>query len=67
MVPLQLGVPGGPELLVIFMILLLFGLPVLLVLLLLSKRKGGDDDRVEELERRVDELDGELGEERGSE
>ena len=56
MVPLQFGVPGGPELLVIFLILLLFGLPVLLVLLLLSQRNAGDE-RVEALERRVGELE----------
>ena len=58
MLPLQLGVPGGPELLVVFLILLLFGLPVLLVALLLAKRgSSGDADRVEELERRVEELE----------
>lgn len=58
MLPLQLGVPGGPELLIVFLILLLFGLPVLLVALLLARRGGsGDADRVEELERRVEELE----------
>ena len=56
MLLLQMGVPGGPELLVIFVVLFLFGLPVLLVGLLLAKR-GSGGDRVEELERRVEELE----------
>ena len=64
MLPLQLGIPGGPELLVILFIgVLLFGLPVVLVLLLLKKGTGGDNS-VEELEQRVEELETELEEDR---
>jgi hypothetical protein len=63
MVPLQFGIPGGPELLVIFLILFLTAVPVLLVVLFLASRSGGSD-RVEELEARVEELEDELREER---
>jgi sec-independent protein translocase protein TatA len=63
MVPLQFGIPGGPELLVILLILFLTAVPVLLVVLFLASRSGGSD-RVEELEARVEELEDELREER---
>ncbi|MCY4729464.1 hypothetical protein KY092_02690 [Natronomonas gomsonensis] len=63
MLPLQFGIPGGPELLIIFLILFLFAVPVLLVVLFLVSRSGGSD-RVEELEARVEELENELEEER---
>jgi sec-independent protein translocase protein TatA len=72
MVPLPLfpGIPGGPELLVIFLIMvLMFGIPLVLIaggvggakLLGDSKRK---DERVEELETRVQELERQLERER---
>ncbi|WP_178915824.1 hypothetical protein [Natronomonas gomsonensis] len=63
MLPLQFGIPGGPELLIIFLILFLFAVPVLLVVLFLVSRSGSSD-RVEELEARVEELESELEEER---
>ncbi|WP_336134308.1 hypothetical protein [Natronomonas amylolytica] len=63
MLALQFGVPGGPELLIIFLILFLLGVPILLVVLFLLSRNGGND-RIEELEARVEELEDELEEER---
>ena len=62
MVPLQMGVPGGPELLVILLImLLLFGLPILLLGVggFLYLRSNADDEtkeRIAELEAEMDEL-----------
>ena len=62
MVPLQIGVPGGPELLVILLILLLlFGLPILLLGVggFLYLRSNADDEtkeRIAELEAEMDEL-----------
>lgn len=67
MIPLQFGLPGGPELLVLLLLLLfLFGVPlVLLAGGILGYRKfSGSDDRVAELERRVEELERELEAER---
>jgi sec-independent protein translocase protein TatA len=62
-VPLFPGLPGGPELLVVFLVILLvFGPLVLGVVALfayLRQRDGGDDagDRLAELESRVAELE----------
>ena len=62
MVPLQMGVPGGPELLVILLVmLLLFGLPILLLGVggFLYLRSNADDEtkeRIAELEAEMDEL-----------
>ena len=62
MVPLQMGVPGGPELLVILLImLLLFGLPILLLGVggFLYLRSNADDEtkeRIAELEAEMNEL-----------
>ena len=62
MVPLQMGVPGGPELLVVLLItLLLFGLPILLLGVggFLYLRSNADDEtkeRIAELEAEMDEL-----------
>ena len=66
MVPLQMGVPGGPELLVILLILLLlFGLPILLLGVggFLHLRSNADDEtkeRIAELESEIDELKSDL-------
>jgi sec-independent protein translocase protein TatA len=66
MVPLQMGVPGGPELLVILLILLLlFGLPILLLGVggFLYLRSNADDEtkeRIAELESEIDELKSDL-------
>jgi sec-independent protein translocase protein TatA len=60
MVPLFPGVPGGPELLVVLLLLVaLFGVPVVVAVLGWRYLKG---DRVEDLEARVEELEAELGE-----
>jgi sec-independent protein translocase protein TatA len=69
LVPLFPGLPGGPELLII---LILFGLVIVAPLVLLAVAVvggvrlfgGSDDERVEELERRVEELETELERER---
>ena len=59
MVPLFPGVPGGPELLVVLLLMIaLFGLPVVLALLGWRYLRG--DDNVEELEARVSELEAAL-------
>lgn len=63
--PLQFGIPGGPELLVILMMMIVFmGLPVLFVVLAVVggvKLLGGsNDERIEELEQRVARLEGQL-------
>ena len=66
MVPLQMGVPGGPELLVILLILLLlFGLPILLLGVggFLYLRSNADDEtkeRIAEFESKIDELKSDL-------
>ena len=66
MVPLQMGVPGGPELLVILLILLLlFGLPILLLgvggfLYLRSNAYDETKERIAELESEIDELKSDL-------
>ena len=71
MVPLQMGVPGGPELLVILLImLLLFGLPILLLGVggFLYLRSNADDktkERIAELEAEMDELKRDLDTEGG--
>jgi sec-independent protein translocase protein TatA len=69
LVPLFPGLPGGPELLIV---LILFGLVIVAPLVLLavavvggvSLFGGSADERVEELERRVEELETELERER---
>jgi sec-independent protein translocase protein TatA len=62
MVPLFPGVPGGPELLVILLLMVaLFGLPVVIVAVF-GWRYLHRDDQVEELRARVDELESELDE-----
>ena len=59
-VPLFPGVPGGPELLVILLLMVaLFGLPVVLVVLGWRHLRA-DSERVQELEDRVRELETEL-------
>jgi sec-independent protein translocase protein TatA len=58
-VPLFPGVPGGPELLVVLLLLVaLFGVPVVVAVLGWRYVSGGD--RVEELEARVEELESEI-------
>jgi sec-independent protein translocase protein TatA len=60
MVPLFPGVPGGPELLVVLLLMIaLFGLPVVIVAVF-GWRYLRRDDQVEELRARVDELESEL-------
>jgi sec-independent protein translocase protein TatA len=59
-VPLFPGVPGGPELLVVLLLMVaLFGIPV--VIAVLGWRYISDDDQVEELEARVRELESRVG------
>jgi len=66
MVPLQMGIPGGPELLVILLILLLlFGIPLALLgvggfLYLRSNASDETQERITELEAEIDHLRGEL-------
>ena len=63
MVPLQMGMPGGPELLVVLLtFVLVIGVPVGVVLLILSRRDAGGADealeaRVARLEERVARLE----------
>ena len=65
MVPLQMGIPGGPELLVVLLVsVLLFAVPVGLVVLLVARSDDGGGDgsleaRVERLEARVERLEDE--------
>ena len=67
MFALQMGLPGGPELLIIFVIMLLiFGVPLALVAGGVVLYRRGSNDRVEELEARIDELEWELERERES-
>ena len=72
MVPLQMGMPGGPELLVVLLtFVLVIGVPVGVVLLILSRRDAGGADealeaRVARLEERVARLEaGDDGDETG--
>jgi len=66
--PLFPGVPGGPELLIILLVMiLLLGVPVALVVLGVAggiSLGRGDGDRIEELERRISELEAEQRQER---
>ncbi len=58
-----LQIPGGPELLIILLVLaLLVGVPVVLVgLFLVVRSVGGDgDDEVAELKGRIEELEAEV-------
>jgi sec-independent protein translocase protein TatA len=68
LVPAFPGIPGGPELLVIFLIMIvLFGLPLVLIVgavFLGWNVLGSRGERVEELEDRVAELERELERER---
>lgn len=62
---MQFGIPGGPELLIIVMILFMFALPAViavLVVLLLLNRRTVDPDRITDLERRVEALESKHGE-----
>ena len=68
MLPLQMGVPGGPELLVVLSVAVLFlVVPVGLVVLLVTRSDGGDggggdgglEARVDRLKRRVERLEDE--------
>ena len=57
MVPLFPGVPGGPELLVILLLLVaLFGVPIVIAVLGWQYLTG-DDDQIEALEARVRDLE----------
>ncbi|WP_255197314.1 Sec-independent protein translocase subunit TatA/TatB [Halorarius litoreus] len=67
MLVLQMGLPGGPELLIIFVIMLLvFGVPLALVASGVVLYRRGSNDRVEELEARIEDLEWELERERRS-
>ncbi|SMO37829.1 preprotein translocase subunit TatA [Halorubrum cibi] len=55
----QFGVPGGPELVILALVLLLLAAPVAIgvaVVFLLFRRRGALEDRVEQLESEVDRL-----------
>jgi len=73
MVPLQMGIPGGPELLVILLIMVvLFGVPLVLLGVggFVYLRSNADDDtqeRIAELEGEIDQLKSELDAERDDE
>lgn len=59
--------PGGPELLVIFLVLMLLGIPALAVavlgyMLFAQRSETADPERVAELEQEITELRGELAE-----
>jgi sec-independent protein translocase protein TatA len=64
MVPLQMGIPGGPELLVILLIMvILFGIPLVLLgiggfVYLRSNADGDDGD--EDTQERIARLEGEI-------
>lgn len=65
--PLQFGIPGGPELLVLLLIaVLMFGVPFLLVAVAVVayRNRRGSGDRVAELEDRIEDLERELETER---
>lgn len=68
MLPLQMPIPGGVELLVILLVLVvLFGVPLVLLgggYLLFRRRR---EARLAELEARIDELEHEGGDERADE
>ncbi len=64
-VPLQIGVPGAPELLIIFLIaVILLGVPLLVLLGVASGLSllGADEEEIEELQRRVAELEAQIAE-----
>jgi sec-independent protein translocase protein TatA len=73
MVPLQMGIPGGLELIIVLLIaLVLFGLPILLLgvggfLYLRSRTDDETAERVAELEAEIDDLERELDAERADE
>jgi len=66
MVPLQMGIPGGPELLVILLIMVvLFGVPLVLLAVggFAYLQSSSDDDtqeRIAELEGEIDQLKADL-------
>lgn len=63
LLPLVGGIPGGLELVVILIIfLIMLGIPAALVLLGLVGygRLSSKNERIEDLERRIDELEGEV-------
>ncbi len=66
MVPLQMGLPGGPELLVILlMLIVLFGIPLVLLGIggfayLRSNASDDTEERITELEAEIDHLKHEL-------
>lgn len=56
--PLFPGIPGGVELLIVLLVLLVIvGPGILLVLLGVGLLGRGDDDRIAELEARIEELE----------
>ncbi|WP_415380945.1 hypothetical protein [Halosimplex sp. TS25] len=63
--PLQFGIPGGIELLVILLMgLVMFGLPVLLVVVLGTvwlRSRDDYDDRIRELETEIARLQAQVG------
>jgi len=64
MLPATLGLPGGIELAVILLMLLVFAGIAVAVVTVGRSVFGGSDDRIEELEARVADLEAELAEER---
>lgn len=62
--PLQVGLPGAPELVVVLLISLLLVVPLVAVVAagLLLWRLSGDDERVEQLEAEVRRLRAEVAE-----
>jgi hypothetical protein len=60
--PLQVGIPGGPEIVVLLLVFVLYlALPVLLIVVVYNFLDGkrGYQERIAELERRVEELEDE--------
>lgn len=66
MVPLFGAVPGGPEMLIILLVLMLLFFGPVLVLVVLGVRYFGSGSDARELERRVDELEAKVEAERGA-
>ncbi|MDZ7730312.1 MAG: hypothetical protein U5K37_04360 [Natrialbaceae archaeon] len=56
----QMGVPGGPELLIILFILaipLAVGAALIFILVAVTRRKSSAEEQIEELEQRVRDLE----------